>query len=447
MRIIIIGAGEVGTHLAEELSRESHDIVLIDEDVRQAQTVQDRLDIMVLEGNGASPKTLQEAGIAFGDLLLAVTNRDEINLLACVSAAQYAVPFRIARVSDMDFYMLDHWLEEKGLAVDLIINPEFECAMQVHNLLQVPGASDFAQFSGGQVVLFGLDIPQEAPCIGRKLREIRLEMDEFHFLAVSITRNGSTIIPSGNTMMEPNDRVFFVSQRGNLDEVFSFCGRKREKVRRVMILGGSKTARYLCQILEKQDVFTTLIVENEDEARALAGELSHTLILHGNANDFDLLKQEGLSTQDAFLALTKEDESNMLAGLVAREAGVPVVIAHMTKVAYLPLVQKLGVTAAVSPRMAVVNSILKYVRSANIATFAKLQNNQAEITEFIVGEASRLIGTPLHELALPKDVLLAMIHRQREDFIPTGFTTLEAGDRVVTISLSYHHRKLEKMFQ
>lgn len=446
MRIVIIGAGAVGSHLADHLSKENHDVTVVETNKERGRKLNDELDILVIDGNGASPKVLREAGIERCDLMMALTNSDEVNLVASLAACEIQVPFRIARVSNMDYYLLDNWLAEKNLGVDLLVNPEFECALQIRNLLKVPGASDVAEFGGGKVLLAGLEVQDDAPCVGEPLSELKLRSEGEEFLVATITRNNRTIIPTGQTRLEAGDQVYFVCVKTFLDEIYRFCGLQRRPIRRVMILGGSKVAEYLCKMLERQKIATTLIESKEDEAEKLAVELDQTLVIHGDPTDVELWELEGLSEIDAFLSLTKDDEENLLAGLIARSHRAPVVIALLEKLEYVPLVNKVGVNTAVSSRLAIVDTILKYVRRGNILSVATLKGNEAEIIEFAATAQCRLLDKPIKDLKVPPEVLFAAVTRGREIFIPTGHTQIKEGDKVVVIAGPSSKRRIEELF-
>jgi len=447
MRIIIVGAGSVGSHLANHLSREGHDVTLVERDRSRVRDLQDQLDVMVVEGNGASPRVLEKAEIERCDLIMAVTNSDETNMIVGLVAGHHHVPFQIARVSNMDYYMLDNWLGEVNLGVDLLINPEFECALQIMNLLNVPGATDVAEFGGGRVVLVGLTVQDGAPCLGETLQDIKLKTEHLEFLVVSITRGGATIAPKGQTIIEPADQIFLICKKEFLDQAYEFCGLRRKRIRRVMVLGGSKVAKYLCQILERHKIRACLIERDPERAEVLAEELDRTLVIQGEPTDIELMEQEGLTQADAFLALTKDDEENLLTGLIARNHLVPVVLALLEKLEYVPLVNKVGVNTAVSSRLAVVDTILKYVRRGNILSVATLKGNAAEIIEFAVTEKCELVGRPIKDLKLPAKILLGMISRGSEVFIPTGYSSLEVGDKVVAIGVSSAQKQMEALFR
>ena len=446
MRIIIVGAGSVGSQLAAQLSQENHDVTVIEQDHDRMTKLQDELDILVVEGNGASPKVLVEAGIENCDMMMALTNVDEINMVASLSASQYEVPFKIARVSNMDYYLLDDWLGEQNLGVDLLVNPEFECALQIKNLMEVPGASDVAEFGGGQALLVGLTVQENAPCVGEPLHEVKLRLERHDFLVGSVTREGRTIIPTGATRLETGDQVFLICLRDHLEEAYKFCGSRREPISRVMVLGGSKVAVYVCKMLERMKIRTTLIETNEQRAEELAVELHKTLVVHGEPTSVDLWEMEGLDDVGAFLSLTRDDEENLLSGLIAKNHRVPVVIALLEKLNYVPLVNKVGVNTAVSSRLAIVDTILKYVRRGNILSVATLKGNEAELVEFIISPGSKLLRKPLKDLSLPRGVLFGTVSRGKEIFIPTGYTQFQENDRVVLIAGPGAKRYLEKLF-
>lgn len=446
MRIIIIGAGAVGSELASQLSKENHDVTVIEIDKERLRRIQDELDILVVEGNGASPRVLKEAGIERCDLMMALTNSDETNLVATLTACQFELPFKIARVSNEEYYLLDNWLSEKKLGVDLMVNPEFECALQIRNLITVPGASDMAEFGGGHALLIGLEVQEGAPCLGATLHEVKLRLEQNHFLVGTITRDDQTILPTGKTRLEVGDQVFLVCLREHLDEAYKFCGLRRKPVRRVMILGGSKVATYMCKMLEKQKIKATLIENDEERAQRLAEELDKTLVVQGEGTNVELWEMEGLAEMDAFLALTRDDEENLLSGLMASNHKVPVVIALLEKLNYVPLVNKVGVNTAVSSRLAIVDTILKYVRRGNILSLVTLKGNEAEIIEFMVTPNCKITHKPLKELDVSPEIIFAMVTRDREIFIPTGYTQLQEGDKVVVICGPSYKHMLESIF-
>ncbi len=436
----------MGSQLADRLSKENHDVTVIESDKERMIALQDELDILVVRGNGASPRVLEEAGIDHCDLMMALTNIDEINIVACLTACRHEVPFKIARVSNVDYSRLDNWLGDYNLGVDLLVNPEFECALQIRNLLGAPGSSDVAEFGGGQALLIGLEVQENASGAADTLAELNLKMERNDFLVGAVTRDGRTVAPTGQTRLEPGDQAFLICLRDRLDQAYKFCGLQRRQVNRVMVLGGSKVAIYVCKMLERMKIAATLIENDEERAEQLAEELDETLVIHGEPANVELWDMEGLEETDAFLALTRDDEENLLSGLIASSREAPVVIALLEKLNYVPLVNKVGVNTAVSSRLAIVDTILKYVRRGNILSLATLKGNETEIIEFIATEKCRILGKPLKDVSLPAGVLLGAVCRGREVFIPTGYSQVREGDRVVVFAGPTSRKRVEALF-
>jgi Trk K+ transport system NAD-binding subunit len=321
VRILILGAGDVGFHLAQQLAQEGHDVVVVEQDRERARLIQDTMDALVVEGNGASLSTLERAGIARTDLLLAVTSQDEINLMACLSAAQYAVPTRIARVSKPDYYDHSGILPPERLGVDLMINPERECALETYQLLQSAAATEFAQFEGGLVQLIGVRVKEDAPVAGKRLIEIGRRAKNVRALVVAIARGGETIIPTGATRIEAGDQVFIMGEPHHLPEILPLAGYPRFNLRRVVIAGGSRECEFLARMLEDHSIGCTILERDRRRAQELAESLDRSLVLHGDATDLELLEMEAIGEADGFVAYTGSDETNLLSCLLAKNLG------------------------------------------------------------------------------------------------------------------------------
>lgn len=446
MRILILGAGDVGVHLAEQLARENHDVVVIEQDRDRARTMQDYLDALVIEGNGASLTTLENAGITKTDLLLAVTSHDEINIMACLSAAQYDVPKRIARVSKPDYYDHTGILPPERLGVDLMINPERECAIESYQLLQSAAAAEFAQFESGLVQLIGVRVKPNAPVAGKRLLEIGRLVGAVRALVVAIAREGETIIPTGATRIEEGDQVFILGEPAHMADVLPLAGYERFDLRRVIIAGGSREAWFLAHMLEEHRIGCTIIERSRHRAFELSEGLRRSLVLHGDATDLELLEMEGTGEADGFVAYTGSDETNLLSCLLAKNLGTPRVISLIDRFNYLPLVARVGVDAAVSPRLAAVNAILGHVRSGPVLAVATLKGTRAEGVEFNVSSRFRFRDTPLSEVKLPQGSLIGAIIRGDRVIIPGGGDRIQAGDRVVVFVLPEALRQVEDLF-
>lgn len=446
MRILVIGAGDVGFHLAKQLSEEHHEVVVIEQDRERVRVIEDAMDALVIEGNGASLTILEQAGIARTDLLLAVTSQDEINLMACLSASQYEVPKRIARVSKADYYDHTGILPPERLGVDLMINPERECALETYQLLHSAAATEFAQFEGGLVQLIGIRVKQDAPVVGKRLLEIGRSTEGLKALVVAIVRGRQTIIPTGGTRLEAGDQVFVLGAPNDLPEVLPFAGYSRFDLRRVIIAGGSREAWFLAHLLEEHRIECTILESNRRRALELAEGLGRALVFHGDATDLELLEMEAIGDADGFVAYTGNDETNLLSCLLAKSLGARKVISLIDGFAYLPLVAQVGVDAAVSPRLAAVNAILSYARRGSVLAVATLKGTEAEGIEFDVTDRFPYAGRPLSAVRFPAGCIIGAIVRGDHVIIPRGTDSIEVGDRVVVFVLPSSRSAVEQLF-
>ncbi|HUP01512.1 MAG TPA: Trk system potassium transporter TrkA [Gemmatimonadota bacterium] len=435
MRIVVVGAGEVGYHLAARLASDQHDVVVIERDADIAGRIQTHLDLLVIEGNGASLTCLEKAGIQKAELLLAVTNFDEVNLIACLIASQFGVRLKVARVSNPEYYQHRGALQERRFGADLLINPEKECAREILKLFHRSAASDVAEFADGRVVLLGLSVEKDAPVAGLTLAEIGQKHRERHFLTVAIDRNGDSIIPTGETRLIPGDEIYLVAESHHLKEAYRLLGLESRQIRRVMLLGGGRVGLALARMLEWEGIHPTVLEQSRDRCVHLAEELDTALVLHGDATDLDLLVQEGISETDGLAAVTSEDETNLLASLLAKHLGAPRVIALLKRSEYIPLVSRIGIDAAVSPRLSTANRILQHVRGGRILSMAVMERNRAEAMELEVLGGSRAAGRKVQDLELPSGAILGSVQRGQEVTIPRGDTRIEAGDRIVVFAL------------
>lgn len=447
MRILILGAGEVGFHLARQLSDEGHDVVVIEENRERVRAIEDSLDAIVLHGNAASLSMLERAGIERTDLLLAVTSLDEINLMACLSASQYEVPIKIARVSKADYFDHTGILPPERLGVDRMINPERECAIETYQLLQSAAATEFVQFEGGRVQLIGLRVKPGAPIAGRTLMELGEDRRRrSRYLVAAIVRGGATIVPRGGDRIEEDDQIFVIAEPQHLPEILPDAGHSAFTLRRVAIAGGSREGLMLAQMLEEHHVGCTILEANRQRAVVLAETLTSTLVLHGDATDLELLEMEGIGDSDGFVAYTGSDETNLLSCLLAKNLGARKVISLIERMNYIPLVSRVGVDAAVSPRLATVNAILGYVRRGSVLSVATLKGTSAEAIEFDVSARFNFAGVPLSAMKFPAGSLIGAIIRDDRVIIPRGSDAIRVGDRVIVFTLTRAISEVEALF-
>jgi trk system potassium uptake protein TrkA len=435
MRVIVVGAGEVGYHVADRLSKEQHDVVVVDLVPERLDYVESHIDVAVIEGSGASPSVLRKAGIREAGLLLAVTSVDEINLVSCMSVPSRPGLVKVARVSNPEFYAERATLQPSAFAVDLLINPERELALDAFRLLQVVAATDVAVFAEGAVQLVGLMVAEGAPIAGRSLAQVSAAEHGRQLLTVAVERDGATIVPSGTTVIEAGDHLYTVAAASEIPRALELTGHHYEKVQRVMLGGGSVETFYLASLLQQHEVGAIAIVESRERAQELAEQLDRTLVLNGNVTDVELLEMEGVGGMDAFVALTDYDEANIIASLVAKHAGAKQVITLVNKSDYVPLARRIGLDAAVSPRLSAAGAILRYVRRGSVQRVATLQNNDAEVMLLTVTANSPLVGRPLAERHIPEGAIIGAVVRGSGVLVPTGRDALRVGDEAIVFAL------------
>lgn len=443
---MIIGAGAVGFHLAHRLSEEHQDVVVVESDRDRARMVEEQLDVLTVVGNGASLPVLERAGIEKTNLLMAVTSKDEVNLVSCLAASRLGVRFKVARVSDPEYYQAGSALSREQLGIDLMINPERECAWETFQLLNSGAATDLAQFADGRLQLVGLRVREGATVAGKTLIELDRAMGDRRYVTVAIVRNGVTEIPRGASRIEAGDQIFLLAPAAEMPSIPAMAGYEDYKLRRVMIAGGSAEGLYLAQHLEEHGVGCTILDIDRRRCAELAEQLPKALVLHADATDMELLEMEGIEGIDGFVAFTPRDETNMLASLLAKTQGARKVISLIHRFDYVPLVSRVGIDAAVSPRLSTVNAILRYVRRGNVASVATLKGISAEAIEFDVRANARVAGERLRDISFPQGSVVGSILRDSQVITPRGPDRIEANDRVVVFALPDAISELERLF-
>ncbi|MFQ6047442.1 MAG: Trk system potassium transporter TrkA, partial [Gemmatimonadales bacterium] len=326
------------------------------------------------------------------------------------------------------------------------INPERELALETIGLLQVTAAREVAVFAGGAVQLMGITVADDAPIAGRKLQEIGAEERHRSILTVGIERDGRTIVPGGATEVRAGDHLYVVTGAPDVRRAIELCGYERSTVRRVMVAGGSLEAFYVGELLAQHGVQMTMLVDDRERAQELAGRLDHALVLHGDATDVELLEMEGVGGADAFVALTDEDDTNILSSLVAKHAGAKQIITLVNKPAYVPLARRIGLDAAVSPRLSAANAILRYVRAGSVKRVATFSGHEGEAIAFAVGAQSPAVGRPLAEVNFPEGSIVAAVVRGRDVVVPRGDDVLQVGDTAIVFALPDAIREVTEIF-
>jgi len=446
MRILIVGAGEVGYHLAERLSAEGQDVVLVEQDPDRADHVSEMLDVLTVVGNGASIPILQEAGVHRTEMLLAVTSRDEVNLVSCLAGHRLGVEYSIARISNPEYYAAESALSREDLGIDLMINPERECAREAFQLLRSEAATDVAYFADGRVQLLGIVVREGAPVAGKTLAQLGVELRDHRYVTVAIVRDGRTLIPDGASRIEAGDQIFVLTPVSEVDEIPLLAGYDNFRLRRVMIAGGSPEGAYLAEILGEHGIECTILDRDRRRCLELAERLPRALVLHADATDLELLEMEGVAGIDGFVSCTGNDDTNLLSSLVAKSVGARKVVSVIQNFDYLPLVSKVGVDTAVSARMSAVNAILRYVRRGGVLAVATLKTSDAEAIEFTVSESAEIAGHTLAEMHFPAGGVMGAIVRDGALIIPRGSDQVLPGDDVVVFALPEAIPEIEAFF-
>ena len=446
VKVIVVGAGEVGSYVAERLSREGHDVAVIERDAAVLREVGERLDVLALRGNATLPSILHEAGIGKAELVVAVTSNDEVNLVVAMMSKLAGDARTIVRLENEE-------LRGKGAAelrdeigIDLVIDPDAETAAEILELLENPGASEIAEMANGEVVVVGARLPSDAPIVGKTLVEIARQYEpEWEFLFGVITRGEETIIPRGDVRLEAGDLVRVLCKKRARRELNRLLGLTRQMPKRIVLLGGGRTAEVVARELAQRGIDVMLIERDPVRARELAETLDGPVVLEGEITDADLLADADVASADAVIALTGEDDANILACLFARLEGAGETIAVVHGLSLLPLLKEAGIDVALSPRTASANGVLRFVRGG-VSAVATFLQGQVEVLELIVSEGSLADGSLVAELRLPKDVLVGAIVRDGKPQIARGRSVLRDRDRVVLFAMPGTVEEVRRVF-
>lgn len=449
MRVLIAGGGQVGALIASRLVREGNEVVIVEADAARGAQLEAELDAHVVRGSAARVLTLREAGVRDADMLIAVTDSDEVNLLACL-IAQVESDARV-KIARLRTHEVDHWREliaKTGVQIDLVIHPETDIADRVMRVVRAPGVSDIRDFAGGAVRLFGTNVGPGHRMIGRTLERIGRDGAPRHSLVAMIFRGSRVIIPHGAETIQDGDHLYVLATHDSFDATQRFFGLDtRTVLRRVFIIGGKQVSIRIAQLLERQPVGVKLFERDAARAQRIAGLLRTAIVLHADGTDQRLLEEEGLEQADAFLALTNDDEDNVIASLLARRVGVPKVIALINRVNYLPLVQLLGINTTVSPRLTTVDRVLQFVRKGRVLSVTTFGEEQAEAIELVAAAESKYTGRRLRDVRFPAGSIVgAIVRPSGEAIVPRGDERIEAGDRVILFTLETLVPKLEAAF-
>jgi trk system potassium uptake protein TrkA len=444
LKIIIVGAGEVGFHCAQKLSEEGQDVVLIDKDPAQIKRITDNLDVQAITGSGTSPETLKASGIAGADMLVAATDSDEANLIACLLARNLnRYILKVARVRNREYLEEKELFGDSLLGVDQIINPESAMVETIRNLMMVPGASDVIDFVDGRIKLIGFSVKEDSLIVNRQLSSFNIT--EKNLLIGAIIRNEKVLIPHGDDIIQADDLVYMVIRSDEVNKIYDFLDINEKDIRNVIIIGGGETGAALADVLDSTRLHVKIVEKNSDRCRSLSEKLEKAIVINGDGTDKDLLLEENIGEMDFMVALTGDEENNVLMSLLSKELGVNKIITRISKLSYIPLVSAIGIDTVVSPRLSAVRAILQYIRRGKVISVAPLKGEQAEAIEVEALETSAIVARPISQIKFPKGALVGAIIRGGEIIIPTGNTVIESKDRLIFFALRAVIPKLEKL--
>ncbi|MBN2357506.1 Trk system potassium transporter TrkA [candidate division KSB1 bacterium] len=447
MKVMVIGAGLVGSYISEYLSAENHDVTLIEKNPDICRKASDALDAMVIEGDGASPDFLMNAGLKACDMLIAVSPNDEVNIIACLAAAKAGVNMKIARLRNAEFSNVNSLLTKDDLGIDLIIHPEQETARELVWLVKRSAATDVIEFEDGRVQLVGVRVDITAPIINKTLQQIDTENPDVRFRAVAIFRGNKTFIPSGQDYVNRGDQLFFITKTELVPRLLTILGKNEEKMENIMILGGGRVGRLVAAEVEKdKDVTIKLVESNREKSAKIAQALQRTLIIVGDGTDLDLLAVEGIMDMDSYIAVTNDEETNIISCLMAKHLGVRRCLALVNRPDYLPIMGSIGVDAAVDTQTITANAILRFIRRGNIISLASLPGIDAEVIQIDISKKSRVAGKKMKSLNLAHSGMVGIISRNGDVMIPAGEDVLLPGDKIIVFTTPSSLPRVEKIF-
>jgi trk system potassium uptake protein TrkA len=451
MKIIILGAGQVGTSVANNLASEANDITVVDQHAELLRDLQDRLDLGTVQGQASHPDILRRAGAEDADMVIAVTNSDETNMVACqVAYTLFHTPTKIARVRAPEYHRHPGLFSQQALPIDVLISPEQLVTDHIMRLIQHPGALQVLDFAGGHLCLVAVRAYYGGPLVGQELRALYEHMPTIEARIAAIYRHGQAILPEGDTVVEADDEVFFVAAAKNTLAVMSELRRVDKPFKRLMFAGGGHIGTRLAKALES-DYRVRVIERNPDRAKQVAEELEKTIVLQGDAADEDLLLEENIENTDVFCAVTDDDEANILSAMLAKRLGARKVMALINRAAYVDLVESGSIDIAISPQQATIGSLLTHVRRGDIVMVHSLRRGAAEAIEAVAHgdpSSSKVVGRAVEDIALPKGTSIGAIVRGVEVLIAHHDTVIQSEDHVILFLVDKRRiSEVEKLFQ
>lgn len=445
MKIVIVGAGEVGFHIAEQLILENKDVILIEQKPEQAKHAASRLDCIVIQGEGTSLDTLKEAEVNKANIFIAVTNSDEVNMISClVVASEFNVPIKIARVRNVE-YTKTNIFSRSSIGIDFAVNPEIEAARSIISTVEQGATSGVFTFNDTDTQSRDVFIGEDSPIIGSSIKDISKLIPK-DFIIAGISREEEVIIPSGDTIILENDHLFLVGSIKTVDKFLDKTGIKKRKLKKILIVGGGKTGSYVGSRLARRGRSVTLIDKDYDRCKTLSEAHPEILIIHGDISDETIFEEEQLENNDLIITTTEDEELNILTAVYAKSRGIKRSVALVNKTNYLGMASNLGIDSTISPKMSSVNATLKFARRGKIKSVYNIFDGKAEAIEFTTTENNPLNDKALKDLQLPANSLIVAVNRRNKNFIPDGNFVIEQGDSVILFAKKAAVEELETIF-
>lgn len=446
MKIVILGAGEVGFHVAKSLSKDNHDITIMDIDPMKCKRASEQLDVIAVEGNGASPNNLIQARVHEADYVLCLTRVDEVNLIASQQAHELGAKKIIARLRNQQYSTRESIIKPEKFGIDLVIHPEKEACREIIRLIKHSYATQVNEFEGGRIQMLGVRLSHNCFIVDQSVLEISKSSDDFKFGIVAVLRKGKTIVPWGDFKFQKDDICYFIVKTENVSSLMAMLGIKANKTKSIIILGGSKIGRSLAEALQLE-MNVRLIDNSREKAERLATQLTETLILHGDGTDVELLNSENVQDADSFIAVTESEKTNLLSSLLAHHLGIKQTIIHISNTEFLPIVNEIGVGIALSKNMSTVNAILRFINSTilktSITTFDEIE---VDVLEFNPEPGSPVTKSDLNDLKFPEETIVGVINHHGHLSIARGTSRLTDEDTVLVFAKSKSIKKLRKLF-
>ena len=445
MKIVVVGAGAVGSHLAKMLSQENHDIILLDVNEEKLRQVGANLDVMTRVGSATSIPDLLDTNIKKCDLFIAVAKTEEINITSAVLAKRLGAKKTIARIDNQEYLYAKYKEHFTELGIDYMIYPERIAAREIVGLLHQTGSTDVVDFSGGKLTLFAIKLEENAPLIGKTLNQLVSSESEFDFRAVAITREGNTIIPTGEFKFAASDLLYTISNNKEIDSMLKKSGKKQFEVRDIMVLGGSRIGMLAARDLGAHHN-VKIIERDREKSYKLSNMLNNTLVINGDGRDYNLLMEEGLDKMDAFISVTGDSEINILSCMLAKKLGVKKTIAEVENIDYIALAENMGIDTIINKKLISASRIFRFTTSESVTAVRCLTGTEAEVMEFEVRKGAKIAKGILKEIDFPPDSIVGGIIRGEESFIANGSTQIQSGDKVVVFALPSAINKVGKYF-